>query len=69
MGGTKHGHNAAIARVDLIYDNREMLNLLIGRGYAIKCKNKEEILQIESKIHEYKEMQYYTNIVGCFVTY
>lgn len=65
----RHSHNAKIARYDLVYDNKEMLTLLINRGFAIKTKNKEEILKIESEILDFKEKQYYTDIVGCFITY
>lgn len=53
MTGKKHSHNSQIARIDLVFDNRKMLQLLRERGYAIKCKNKEEIISFESEIHEF----------------
>ncbi len=42
---------AKIARVDLIYDNQYMLDLLMKRGQAIKVKNKEAIVKLEELIH------------------
>lgn len=69
VGGTDHSHNTQVSRVDLVFDNNKMLNLLINRGFAIKCKNKEDIQRIEKEIIDFKREHYYARIVGVFITY
>ena len=40
-----------IARMDLVFDNAEMIDLLLQRGQAIKYKDKEKIQRLEVEIN------------------
>ena len=57
------------ARVDLVFDNAKMINLLEARGSAIKTENFDAIEECELQIEGLKEFQYNADVVGAFVTY
>ena len=57
------------ARVDLVFDNAKMINLLEARGSAIKTENFAAIAECELQIEGLKEFQYNSDVVGAFVTY
>jgi hypothetical protein len=43
-----------IARVDMIFDNHNIIEKLVARGNAIKIKDKEGITKTEDEIHQSK---------------
>lgn len=46
-----------------------MIELLEGRGHAMKLQNLKQIANYEAQIEDLKQFQYYTDIVGVFITY
>ena len=58
-----------IARIDLVFDNKKMINLLEARGNAIKNENLPAIDEVERQIEAQKQYQYHADVVGAFVTY
>lgn len=58
-----------IMKVDLVFDNRKMLQLLKARGQAISIKETKTIREIEEEIQRSIPQQYSTNIVGAFVMF
>lgn len=56
-------------KVDLVYDNQNMLDLLLQRGQAIKSKDKAKIFQLEHLISLQKHHQYNATVSGAFITY
>ena len=56
------GKKVTIVKVDLVYDNHAMLELLIQRGQAIKSKDKARIFQLEHLISLQKHQQYNANV-------
>ena len=57
-----------VVRIDLVFDNAKIINLLIKRGTAIRKCKKELVRKLEHQIHEEKKRQYYANICGVFIT-
>ena len=43
--------NVKLARIDLVFENKTMINLLYERGCAISNHNIENICEAEDKIH------------------
>ena len=62
-------YDLKIARMDLVFDNSRMINLLLDRGQAIKHKNSAKIYQLEHLINLEKAESYHSRIVGVFITY
>ena len=62
-------YDLKIARMDLVFDNSKMINLLLDRGQAIKHKNSAKIYQLEHLINLEKAESYHAKIVGVFITY
>lgn len=58
-----------IARIDLIFDNKKMIELLEARGNAIKKENFPALDEYEQQIDAHKQYQYHADVVGAFVTY
>lgn len=58
-----------IARVDLVFDNKKIINLLQNRGEALKLQKFDRIGEYERQIEAQKEYQYHADVVGAFVTY
>jgi hypothetical protein len=58
-----------IIRIDLVFDNKKMLNLLENRGEAIKNCDYKGVREIEEQIEAFKEYHYHADVVGAFVTY
>lgn len=58
-----------IARIDLSFDNRRMINLLRQRGDAIKNSDHGSVFQTEHLINLEKLRQYNTNVCGFFITF
>lgn len=60
-----------ITRIDLVFDNNNLLNVLKKRGRAIMYEDKNEVQKYEDILNDksYKNRQYFCKIVGCFVTY
>ena len=44
-----------IARMDMVFDNYEMITMLSNRGTAIKESNNAKIFQIEHLIKQYRD--------------
>ena len=44
-----------IARIDLVFDNKHMIELLEGRGHAMKVQNINRITNYENQIEELKQ--------------
>jgi len=62
-------YDLKIARMDLVFDNSKMINLLLDRGQAIKHKNSAKIYQLEHLINLEKAESYHAKIVGVFIIY
>jgi hypothetical protein len=58
-----------IARVDMIFDNHNIIEKLVARGNAIKIKDKEGITKTEDEIHQSKNSQYLSKVCGAFITF
>ena len=58
-----------IARIDLVFDNKKMIELLEARGNAIKLENFAGVDEYEQQIDEHKQYQYQADVVGAFITY
>ena len=67
MRGTYGG--LKIARMDLLFDNAKMIDLLLKRGKAVKKKENDQIIELEAEIHSQIKDQYNTPIVGVFITF
>ena len=67
MRGTYGG--LKIARMDLLFDNAKMIDLLLKRGKAVKKRENDQIIEIEAEIHARIKEQYNTPIVGVFITF
>ena len=64
-----HIEGVHIARMDLAFDNKKIVDLLEERGLAISQQDYKKIQKIEIKIEKLKEELYHGKIVGAFVTY
>lgn len=49
MRGTYGG--LKIARMDLLFDNAKMIDLLLKRGKAVKRRENDQIIEVEAEIH------------------
>jgi hypothetical protein len=58
-----------VARIDVVFDNRRMINLLKQRGEAIKNSDNGRVFYTEHLIHQEMLRQYNANICGLFVTF
>lgn len=60
-----------ISRVDLVFDNNNLISLLRKRGRAIMYEDKNQVQKYEDILNnkEYKDRQYFCKVVGVFVTY
>lgn len=58
-----------IARLDIVFDNAAMIDLLKRRGNAIKNDDHAVVVELEGEISKLKTKQYYTPIVGVFITF
>jgi len=58
-----------IARIDLVFDNKKMIELLEARGNAIKLEKLKGADAYEQQIDEHKQYQYHADVVGAFITY
>jgi len=58
-----------IAKIDLVFDNSKLIDLLEQRGQAIKVRNKSKINELEFRINQLKDSQYKARVIGAFVTY
>jgi len=67
MRGTYGG--LKIARMDLLFDNAKMIDLLLKRGKAVKKRENDQIIEMEAEIHAKIQEQYNTPIVGVFITF
>ena len=58
-----------IVRIDLAFDNQEMIELLKSRGLAIRNSNVDMVVNQELQINGRKGDHYHTTICGVFVTF
>lgn len=58
-----------IARIDIVFDNKELIDTLDERGQAIKKNDKPRIVELEEKIDQQKNELYHARAVGVFVTF
>lgn len=58
-----------IARIDLVFDNKKMIELLEGRGNALKLQDYDQLIKYEDQIEALKHFQYFADVVGAFITY
>ena len=58
-----------IMRVDLVFNNRDMIHYLELRGDAIKNQNTKLVRKIEDKIENLKITSYDAEIVGAYVIF
>ena len=56
-------------RIDLAFDNEEMIKLLKERGQAIRNSDIDKIGAIEEKINEKRDNHYHTTIAGAFIIF
>jgi len=58
-----------IIRVDLVFNNRDMIHYLELRGEAIKNQNTKLVRRIEEKIENLKRDAYEAEIVGAYLIF
>jgi hypothetical protein len=58
-----------IARMDLVFDNNRMIELLKRRGEAIKNSDSATVFVTEFEVRKQIEKQYWTRVTGVFVTF
>lgn len=56
-------------RVDLVFNNRDMIHYLELRGEAIKNQNTNLVRKIEARIEKLKKKSYKAEIVGAFLIF
>ena len=56
-------------RVDLAFDNEEMIKLFKERGQAIRQSDLDKIAALEKKINEKRDNHYHTPIAGAFIIF
>ena len=56
-------------RIDLAFDNEEMIKLLKERGQAIRHCEVDKIGAIEEEMNGMRENHYHTTIAGAFVIF
>jgi hypothetical protein len=64
-----HVDRVNIARIDLVFDNKNIIDLLEARGNALKVENMQILREIEDQIEAIKPFQYQADVVGVFITY
>ena len=64
-----NGELLQIAKIDLVFDNSEMIALLLKRGQAIKRNDKAQIFQLEHLINLKKQEMANVPVIGAFVTF
>lgn len=58
-----------IARMDLVFDNNHMIDMLKARGEAIKSSDSARVFVTEFEIRKFVARQYWTRVTGVFVTF
>lgn len=55
----------------MVFNNKELLELLFDRGEAIRVGDTIKVEEIEDRINdkEFKKKQYYTPVCGVFMTF
>ena len=53
-----HVDRVNIARVDLVFDNKKIIDLLEARGNALKVENMQALKEVEDQIEAIKPFQY-----------
>ena len=61
--------NIKIARIDLVFNNRDLIHYLELRGEAIKNQNWPLAEKIEKRIESIKDKQYYSEVIGAYIIY
>jgi hypothetical protein len=46
-----------------------MIELLEGRGNALKLQDYDQVIKYEDQIESLKHYQYFADVVGAFITY
>ena len=61
----------SVARTDLVFDNKEILDLLFERGEEITVGDTATVEKIETKINSFafKQKLYHTPVCGVFMTF
>lgn len=58
-----------VLRTDLVFDNRELIQLLAKRGEAIKFSQQSDVFQTEHQIRQLLQKQYNARVCGVFMTF
>jgi hypothetical protein len=58
-----------IIRIDLVFNNKNLIGLMEKRGVAIKNQNFNLVKFYDEKIESIKDMAYYAEIIGAYVIY
>ena len=58
-----------IIRIDLVFDNKNVIELMEKRGLAIKNQNYMMVKFYDEKIESLKDLCYYSEIIGAYVIY
>lgn len=61
--------NIKIVRIDLVFNNRDLIHYLELRGEAIKNQNWPLATKIEKRIESMKEKQYNSELIGAYIIY
>ena len=61
--------NIKIVRIDLVFNNRDLIHYLELRGEAIKNQNWTLAAKIENRIESIKEKQYNSELIGAYIIY
>ena len=49
-----HVDKVNIARIDLVFDNKKLIDLLETRGHALKVENMQLLMEVEDQIEAIK---------------
>ena len=58
-----------IIRIDLVFNNKTLIEMMEKRGVAIKNQNFNMVKFYDEKIDSLKDMAYYSEIIGAYVIY
>jgi hypothetical protein len=58
-----------IIRIDLVFNNKKLIELMEQRGVAIKNQNYVLVKKFDEKIESIKDICYYSEIIGAYVIY
>ena len=58
-----------IIRIDIVFDNKNVIELMEKRGLAIKNQNYMMVKFYDEKIESLKDLCYYSEIIGAYVIY